>query len=586
MKIKDLLRDSLKNFLFIYRLNKGATVLNFVFIIVQAVLPMLSLVILKNIIDKVTHSGFSWTYAVPQLICFGALQLASGILQQFSGYNSAIQQHELTDYISEKILHKTIKLEIEHFENPEVTDELYMARQQALTRPAMVFSAYQGLFQNLVNLMIFSGFLILEQWYLLLLIILFSLPTLLNKLNFGYQQYLLDKNNLQANKRMTDLFHYLTVDQYAKEVRIFGFGPAFISQFRHLKLSVFKKRKQLQIRYLSRNMWFQLFEIVSITVVYAVLIGSAVNGIITMGGLVIYFQIFQRLQAAMSGFYLSTISLFQSQLFFNQIISYLALPTKVSEKKELKQPDQFRKGISVRNLDFIYPGTSRKILSGINLDIQPSKLTAIVGENGSGKSTLLKLLCGLYEPAINTVFWDDSDITEFEASEVRKEVTMVFQDFGKYYLSLQENIAPGVHHADPDLLDQVICQAELEDVLNEFPDGMKTQLGRTYKRGIQLSGGQWQKLAIARMFYKQAKLMILDEPTSMMDPMAESEIFRNLKKDIGDRIIVLVTHRLYNLKMADVIYVMHEGKIVECGTFDELLSADGHFRAIYEKQKL
>ena len=265
-------------------------------------------------------------------------------------------------------------------------------------------------------------------------------------------------------------------------------------------------------------------------------------------------------------------------------MQYLDAPSAMRPSSAPEPMPQLIKGIFVHKLNFAYPNTERVVLKNINMSFKPGQITAIVGENGSGKSTLVKLLCRLYEAAPDAIKLDDTSIQQIETTALRQSITAVFQDFGKYYLSIEDNIVLGQSEPDIVRLDYATQKADIYSKIQSFPQGYKTNLGRTFKNGEQLSGGQWQKIALARVFYKNSKIVILDEPTSAMDPIAEHAIFQHLRNEIGDRIIVLITHRLYNLKLADHIYVMDQGTVAESGSFSQLMESRGAFANIYDKQ--
>lgn len=585
-RFRDFFADSAKGFLLIWNSGKRLTIINLCLFVLQAIVPLLSLLVLKNLIDHTRKSGFSWQHTGADIILFGCLQLVSGIVSQYSAYKLAEQQQLISDDLAARVLNKAIDLDLEYYENPGFYDELHMAQQQSLGRPAQLIAACQGVIQNLVAIVLFSLTLFLAHWTVLILIIVLSIPLAISKLLHGYQQYQLDKDSMPAQRKAGGIYQYLTTDTFAKEVRLFNYGTAFIEQFLHLRKFIFAKKKQLHYRFLKQNIFIQFFEIIITTIIYCIIIGGAVSGAITIGGLVIYFQVFQRLQAAITGLFQSGISLFQNQLYLRQILKYLASPVLVKNRDNGQVFPVLAEGITVRNLDFTYPQTKTRVLSDINMVFMPGTITAIAGENGSGKSTLIKLLCRLYEAGPDTIFYGDTCITEIGINELRKNITAMFQDFGKYYLTIEENIVPGTTKRDYPHMDAAVIKAGLYDKIQSFPLGYKTPLGRTFKNGEQLSGGQWQKIALARMFYKDSNILILDEPTSSMDPVAEHTVFQNLKKDIGSKIIILITHRLYNLKLADEIYVMENGTVAEHGTFDELLAAKGAFANIYDKQKI
>lgn len=585
-RFRDFFADSAKGFLLIWNTSRKLTIINFSLFFLQAIIPLLSLLALKSLIDQVIHDGINWQQSGRMLLLFAGLQLVNVIIAQFSEYYLAMQQQIIADDLAKKVLTKAIELDLEYYENPEFYDELHIAQQQSFSKPTQLIAACQGVIQNLTTILLFSGFMLMVHWAVLVLILILGIPLAISKLLHGYKQYQLDKNCMPAQRKAADIFNYLTTDVHAKEVRLFSFGANFIDQFLHLKQFIFSKKRQLHYKFLKQNVFIQFFEIAIITAIYYLLIANAVSGAITIGGLVIYLQVFQRLQAALASLFQSGISLFQQQLYLRHVLKYLAAPVTLAHQPGRQDTLPYSPGaITVNNLSFTYPQTELRVLQDINMTFKPGQITAIVGENGSGKTTLIKLLCRLYGVAENTIHINGTDISAIAPEELRSNITAIFQDFGKYYMTVEDNII--LSNQKPDKQQRIEVAVEksgLTDKLRSFPQGYDTHLGRTYRNGEQLSGGQWQKIAMARMFYKDSPIVILDEPTSSMDPVAEHGIFENLKKDVGNKIIILITHRLYNLKLADHIYVMEHGQVAEHGTFNELMNAKGAFANIYDKQ--
>ena len=585
-KFRDFFADSGKGFLLIWNSGKKLTIINFALFLLEAIVPLLSLLTLKKLIDQVTRSGINWQHSGLILLLFTGLQLLNIIISRYSDFKLGEQIQIISDEMAGKVLNKAIELDLQYYENPAFYDELHMAQQQSLSRPAQLIAAYQGIFQNLITIVLFTGFMFIAHWSILLLIVALSIPLAISRVLQGYRQFQLEKECMPMQRKAADLFRYLTSDSYAKEVRIFNYGKSFISQFLHFRKTLFLKKRELNLGFLKQEVLIQVFEILVITAIYCIIIASAVNGKITIGGLVIYFQLFQRLQGSISSLFQSGINLFQNQLYLREILKYLSAPSLVKNEGHFGPTPAFTKGIKVKKLDFIYPQTQRVVLKDVDMEFAPGKVTSIVGENGSGKTTLIKLLCRLYEVDPGTIWVDNVDITDISPDGLRENITVLFQDFGKYYLTIEDNITLGSKKRDRQMLELAAKKAGLEEKIASFPARFKTHLGRTFKNGEQLSGGQWQKVALARGFYKNSKILILDEPTSSMDPLAEHEFFLNLKNEIEDKIVILITHRLYNLKLADYIYVMENGSIAEHGSFNELLGVKGVFANMYNKQTI
>lgn len=584
-RVRTFLADSRKGFALVWHMSKRVTLINLCLFVLQAFFPLFSLLVLKKLIDViVANNTITWQSCGRYLILFAVLQIISAIITQLTTYYQLVQQQLVADEIAGRVLHKAIELDLEYYENPGFYDDLHAAQQQSLYRPSQLVSSLQGIISGIINIAMLSGFLMLVHWSVILMVILLGVPMAVSKLFNSHRQYLQDKRYVPLQRKAFDYFQYLTTDVYAKEVRIFDFGKRFINKFLNIRHTIYRGKIDLQKKFLKQNLFIKSFEIIVTTIIYGTIILSAVTGLITIGGLVIYFQVFQRLQGAITSFFQSTVNLFQNQLYLQQIMQYLSAPHILSEAVEPRPFPALKKGVQVKDLKFIYPSTETLVLNNINMQFQPGKITAIVGENGSGKSTLIKLLCRLYNATGGEVRIDDLDIADIGTSDLRQNISAVFQDYGKYYMSVEDNIALNEEQADSQRLNAASRKAGLAEKINKMPKGYETTLGKTYKNGEQLSGGQWQKVALARGMYKQSKILILDEPTSAMDPDAEYELFENLKADIDGRIIIVVTHRLYNLKIADNIYCMKNGSVAEEGRFDELVAKGGVFAEMYRKQ--
>lgn len=584
-RVKSFLTDSRKGFAMVWHISKRVTLINLCLFVLQAFFPLFSLFVLKKLIDVTIANGtITWELCGSYLILFAVLQIISAIVTQLSSYYQLVQQQLVADEIAGQVLHKAIDLDLEYYENPGFYDDLHAAQQQSLHRPSQLVSSLQGIIQGIISIAMLSGFLMLVHWSVIFMVVILGVPMAVSKLLNSYRQYLQDKQYIPLQRKAFDYFQYLTTDAYAKEVRIFDFGKRFINKFLNIRHIIYRGKIDLQKKFLKQSLFIQSFEIITTTIIYATIILSAVTGLITIGGLVIYFQVFQRLQAAITSFFQSAVNLFQNQLYLQQIMQYLSAPHILNEAVDPRPFPALKHGVQVRELKFIYPGTETIVLENINMQFRPGEITAIAGENGSGKSTLIKLLCRLYNATGGEVLIDDLNIADIATPALRQNISAVFQDYGKYYMSIGDNIVLNEEQVDSQRLDEASRKAGLAEKVNKMPKGYKTTLGRTYKNGEQLSGGQWQKLALARGMYKQGKIWILDEPTSAMDPDAEYELFENLKADIDGRIIIVVTHRLYNLKISDNIYCMKNGSVVEEGSFDELVAKGGFFSKMYRKQ--
>jgi ATP-binding cassette subfamily B protein len=543
---------------------------------------------LKLLVDNIIKLG---SIRHPNVLIFVGLfilvQILFSFVQQWSAYFLQKQQYLLSEHISLRVLTKAAEIDYAYYEDPAFYDSLHMTQNKSAYLPAQIISTLQTLIQQSLLFIALALFLFSIHWSIPFILLFLSLPMAFSKMLFGRQQFDLEKSIVPVQRKGFELYNYITTNHYAKELRIFDFGRYFTELYRKVQEEIFIKRNKLQYIFLQKSMFVGFFEVISITLFYLVLIQRSISGAITIGSLIIYFQAFQRLQVSVSGIFTSVVSLFQNQLYLQEIIKYFNLPITRSIGADLNEklegpPDS----IEVRNLSFSYPGTENEVLKDINMIFPKGKFVAIVGENGSGKSTMLKLLCGLYSATQGELYFNEIPSGKIPGSYFSKNISVVFQDFGKYYMTVEDNIAIGHAEKNPEKIELVLKAATGDKMVNSLHAGIGTTLGRSHKLGEELSGGQWQKIAIARALYKDARVLILDEPTSAIDPVAELEFFQHLRENINERIIILITHRLYNLKLTDYIYVMEDSRIMESGSFNELIKKEGYFSRYYNAQKI
>ncbi len=562
--------------------------LNALIYLLLAVLPLLSLWILKLLVDRIIETKELFQPDIYGFVAlFITIQLLHSLVHQWGAYYLQKQQYLLSEHITLKVLSKAGEIDYAYYEDPVFYDSLHLAQNQSAYLPSHIINTLQTLIQQLITITALVIFLLSVHWSIPFFLIFSSLPLAISKLFYGQRQFQLEKSIIPEQRKAADLFSYVTTNNYAKELRVFNFGQFFTNRYRQMQRNIYEKRNRLHYIYMKKGMLVSFFEVLFVTLFYLVLIARSIAGTITIGGLIMYFQAFQRLQVSVQSFYKSGITLFQHQLYLQEIMKYLALPVPRSDD----QSGIFRENIRideilVKKVSFAYHDTNRFVLQDINMQFSKGKFVAIVGENGSGKSTLLKLLCGLYKTRNGLLIYGGVNANDLPASFFSDNISVVFQDFGKYHLTVEDNIAIGNNDPDTEKIKYVLNQATGQDILNTLQSGLKTSLGRNYALGQELSGGQWQKIAIARALYKDHQVLILDEPTSAIDPLAEIEFFNNLRAGMGDKIIILITHRLYNLKLADYIYVMDDARIKESGTFDELITKKGYFYQYYNAQKI
>ena len=381
----------------------------------------------------------------------------------------------------------------------------------------------------------------------------------------------------------------ITGKPFAKELRLFATAPLFISRINSIQKDLYQRKNRIYRKQLIADIISQTISIVLIFVAFGFVAFLAIQGKLTIGTVVLFFLVFQRGFVIIKDMLQSVATLYEDNIFFADFTSFLHLSsTKEAEQAISTQTmAKLQKGITVDNVSFQYPSSSRKALDAVSMTIPAGKTVALVGANGSGKTTLVKLLCGFYQPTQGTILFDNIALTESNQEEFRKEITAVFQDFALYNMTASENIWMGnpSKHVDTDKVKESARMAGIHDVLKKLPAGFQNMIGNYFEKGEELSIGQWQKLAIARAFYRDSQIVMMDEPSSALDAGTETQIISHLRDLATNKTVLIISHRFSSIQWADIIYVMDEGKIVESGNHQELMNLKGHYCELYSLQK-
>ena len=569
------------------------TAANALLLPVQSALPLLSLYLTKLIVDAVVAVPLApdrkaaFGHVILLLAMAGGVALLSAIAGSVAGLVTEAQGQAVTDHISELVHAKSVAVDLAHYETPEYYDTLHRAQSEAPFRSVSIVKGLAQLGQNGICLLAISGLLLSLHWMIAVILVVAVLPGILVRLKYSKKLYHWQRKRTPAD-RLSLYFHWLlTGDIHAKEIRLFGLGPLFIQRFSHLRQEFRRERWAIARTRAFAELATQAGAAAAVFASYSFITWRTVQGAITVGALVMYFQAFQRGQGFLRELLSSLAQLYEDRLFLTDFYRFLDLETKIVEPVTPKPlPRPLRQGIEFSQVTFQYPSTPRKALDGINLVIRPGEHIALVGKNGSGKTTLVKLLCRLYDPSDGVIRVDGVDLRELGISAWRREIGVIFQDYARYYATASENIWFG--DVDLPLSHELIVAAAREagadEVLSKLPRAYDTMLGKWFEDGQELSIGEWQKVALARAFLREAQLLVMDEPTSGLDAQAEYEVFRKFRQLAEGRMAILISHRFSTVKMADCIYVLEDGRIVESGVHDDLLRLGGTYAQLFHMQ--
>ncbi len=573
----------------VWECSRKWTVLLFISQILNAILPIAQLYLTKLIVDSITvKTSIDFQTILIYIIIFGVIQIISALIENYQLLFSESQQQKVTDVISTQVAKKGSEIDLSYYENSAFYNNFHQAQTQSLHKPVQVLRSLTDLISSAFLLISLGGLLLYLHWGITLILISFAIPIAWVKWHYTRVLYKWEVDKITTQRESNYYYQLLTTDFYAKEIRIFNLSSYFSNKFTSLRTRLFDEKYKINSRKASYGFMAKSMEVIAMISTFAFISWRTVNGFLTIGDLVMFLQAFQKGQIAIQKSLAATISLYNSRLFLSHLYELLDLKSSIKEPNEFTPVDSLREGLRIENLSFKYPQTEKEVLKNISLGFKKGEVVALVGENGSGKTTLVKLLCRLYNPSEGVIYWDDTQIRNTSLRSWRDKIAVIFQDFARYQFSVKENITLSDIENNTNserMLETAVSYSGASEFIGNFPNKFDQMLGRWFKKGQELSGGQWQKIALSRAFYKnKAQLLILDEPTSSIDPISEADIFSNLKKISNDNIVVLVTHRLYNLKSADRIIVFEEGKVVQEGNHVQLASIDGLYKDMFEKQ--
>lgn len=573
----------------LWRAAPGWTVLQAVLLALQGILPIVALYLTKLIVDGVTAAlaGGSRGRVTILVALVGGVTLLGAALRALTTMVSEIQSLRLADQVHDLLHAKSVAIDLQYYENAEYHDTLHRAQEQAPYRPARIVAEIAQIGQGTVGLLAVIGLLLSFHWVLVALLLGAALPGLFIKGVHSRRLYVWMQRQTPTHRLARYLSTLLTSVEFAKEIRLFDLGRELRDRFNALRRRVIIDRLELVTRRAVADFAGQALAVSAVFVSLWFVAGRALAGAITIGAMVMYFAAFQRAQDFFRDLLAGLAGLYEDNLFLADFRRFLDLPPTVVEPahpRPLARP--LGHGIVFDRVSFRYPGTERDVLRQVSFEVRPGEHVALVGDNGSGKTTLVKLLCRLYDPTEGAIRIGGVDLRELDPHELRGAMAVVFQDYARYQLSARDNIRVGNLALAPDSprIEEAARRTGADAVIRALPAGYETVLGRQFENGADLSLGQWQKLALARAFVRDAEIVVLDEPTAALDPLAEAEVFAQFHELARGRTAIVISHRLSTVRATDRILVMAEGRIAEAGPHDELVGKEGLYARLFETQ--
>ncbi|HLQ68811.1 MAG TPA: ABC transporter ATP-binding protein [Gemmatimonadales bacterium] len=578
----------------VFQTHRGYTAAILALRVVRSFIPVAVLWIGKLIIDGViagmaaAHAGRTpdwWHLATLVALELGIAVVGEG-LARLSSLLESLLGDLFANRLSVRLMEHAATLDLAQFEDAEIYDHLERARRQTTGRIGL-FTLLLGTAQDLITLASLAGVLLVQLPWLLLLLTIAVLPAFLGEAHFASLGYSL-LFSWTPERRLLDYLRYMGAsDESAKEVKLFGLSDFLVGRYADLSDKFYQENKKLAVR---RNIVSTL--LVTIGTLgyygaYAVIIYRTVLGVFSIGTLTFLAGSFRQSRDLIQRVLLALSQIYEQSLYLSDLFTFFDVrPTVVSQPGARAVPRPIRTGFQFENVGFRYPGSQRWAVRHLSFTFEPHERIALVGENGAGKTTLVKLLARLYDPDEGRILLDGVDLREYDLDSLRKNIGIIFQDFVRYDFILRENIGVSqVEALDDDARIREAARRSLADsVAQRVPQGFDQMLGRRFDNGVELSGGEWQKVALARAYMRDAQVLILDEPTAALDARAEYEVFLRFAELTKGRMAVLISHRFSTVRMADRILVLKGGELVDDGTHEELLARGGLYAELFSLQ--
>ncbi|MFA0964285.1 ABC transporter ATP-binding protein [Roseivirga sp. BDSF3-8] len=577
-------------FRLIWQTSKSITVANAVLRIVRAVIPVTMLYIGKLIIDEVVLQAQAaeadLSYLTTLVLAEFGLAIISDVLNRATSLFDTLLGDLFANKTSIQLMEHAAKMDLFQFEDSNFYDKLERARRQTMGRTVLL-SQVMGQVQDIITMVFLAVGLIAFKPWLILLLIVAVLPAFLGESHFNERVYSLTRSWTPERRELDYLRYTGASDETAKEIKMFGLANFLTTRFSTLADKYYEANRKINIR---RSIWGTIFAAIGSAgyyAAYAIIIIDTVNGNITLGTLTFLSGSFQRLRGLLESVLGRFNMVAEGALYLKDFFDFFRMkPSIARPEKPVPFPQPIREGFVFENVGFKYMNSEKWAVRGLNFHLRAGEKLALVGENGAGKTTLVKLLARLYDPSEGRILLDDTDLRHYDPTELRKEIGVIFQDFVRYQLTAADNIAIGrIEERDNRSKIEESARLSLADkVIEKLPDKYEQIVGRRFLKGVDLSGGEWQKVALGRAYMRNAQLLILDEPTAALDARAEHEVFQRFARLTQGKSAVLISHRFSTVRMADRILVLQGGKVLELGSHEELLEKDGKYAELFHLQ--